>query len=83
MGIGVVSVGFAYDGACTGILLWRLGAAEKRSFPVDAVFHHIVRHQLTMDLIWILSNIRSGHWHGHHRGVRLGRTEGRRGAAES
>ena len=83
MGIGIDSVGFAYDGACTGLLLWRPGAAEKCSFLVDAVFHHTVRHQLTMDLIWILFDIRSGYRFRDHRGLRLGGTEGRRGTAES
>jgi hypothetical protein len=68
MGPGIISIGVAYDGACTGLLLWRPGAAEKCSFPVDAVFYHIVRHQLTVDLIWIFFNIRSGHRSWHHRG---------------
>src|SRR5271157_6061380 len=67
MGIGIDSVGFAYDGACTGLLLRWPGAAEKCSFPVDAVFHHFVRYQLAVDLIRILFNIRSGYGSRHHR----------------
>ena len=83
MGIGIVSIGSAHDNAGAGPFLWRPGAEEKCSFPVNAMFHHFVCYQLTVDFIRILFNIWSGYRSWYHRRLRLGWSEGSRGAAKS